>query len=158
MNPESRREGHQASESLACAMKVSAGTLLYRRRDDVLEVLLVHASGNYNRRAPWGIPKGLVDPGEAAEETARRETREETGVVAGELRALGEMTYTKSRKRIECFAGEVGADAVATCASWEVDAAEFLPVEEARRRIHPEQGVFIERLLGMLGDAGGAET
>jgi len=139
-----------------CAMKVSAGTLLYRRRGDGLEVLLVHPSGNYNRRAPWGIPKGLIDPGESSEQTARRETLEETGVVAGVLQSLGEMTYTKSRKRIECFAGEASPDAVARCASWEVDGAEFVPVEEALQRIHPEQAVFIERLVGMVGDEGGA--
>ena len=67
-------------------MKESAGTLLYRRgAGGALEVLLVHASGNYNRKAPWGIPKGLVDPGETPEQTARRETLEETGVVAGAL-------------------------------------------------------------------------
>ena len=137
-------------------MKVSAGTLLYRRRGDGLEVLLVHPSGNYNRRAPWGIPKGLIDPGEASEQTARRETLEETGVVAGTLQSLGEMTYTESRKRSECFAGEVSPDAVARRASWEVDGAEFVLVEEALQRIHPEQAVFIERLVGMLGDEGGA--
>jgi predicted NUDIX family NTP pyrophosphohydrolase len=131
-------------------MKVSAGTLLYRRRNDALEVLLVHPSGNYNRRAPWGIPKGLVDPGESPEQTARRETLEETGVVAGVLHPLGDMTYTKSRKRIECFAGQAAVDAAPMCASWEIDAAEFLPVEEARRRIHPEQAVFIDRLLATL--------
>jgi predicted NUDIX family NTP pyrophosphohydrolase len=131
-------------------MKVSAGTLLYRRRDAQLEVLLVHASGNYSRRAPWGIPKGLVDPGESPEQTARRETLEETGVAAGSLRPLGDMTYTKSRKRIECFAGEVAVDVIPTCASWEIDAAEFLPIDEARQRIHPEQAVFIDRLLAMI--------
>src|SRR5262245_39759061 len=36
------------------AMKQSSGTLLYRRAERGLEVLLVHPSGNYNRRAPWG--------------------------------------------------------------------------------------------------------
>ena len=135
-------------------MKVSAGTLLYRWRDGVLEVLLVHPSGNYNRRAPWGIPKGLIDPGESAEQTARRETLEETGVTAGALQSLGDMTYTKSRKRIECFAGEAATDAVVWCASWEVDGAEFVPVEEARRRIHPEQAVFIERLVELFEGSG----
>jgi predicted NUDIX family NTP pyrophosphohydrolase len=134
-------------------MKVSAGMLLYRRAAGGIEVLLVHPSGNYNRRAPWSIPKGLLDAGETAEQTARRETLEETGVAAAELQSLGEMQYTKSRKRIQCFAGEAAPDATPRCASWEVDATEFLPVAEARRRIHPEQAVFIDRLLAMLGAA-----
>lgn len=129
---------------------VSAGTLLYRRSAAGLEVLLVHPSGNYNRRAPWSIPKGLVDAGESPEATARRETLEETGVTAGPLHSLGEMRYTKSRKRIECFAGVAEDDSQPHCASWEVDCAEFLPVEEARQRIHPEQAVFIDRLLALI--------
>lgn len=131
-------------------MKTSAGTLLYRHGEAGLEVLLVHPSGNYNRRAPWSIPKGLADPGETLEQTARRETLEETGVAAGELRSLGHVVYTKSRKRIECFAGEPVDDAEPRCASWEVDAAEFLPVDQARRQIHPDQAVFIDRLVAML--------
>jgi predicted NUDIX family NTP pyrophosphohydrolase len=128
-------------------LKTSAGTLLYRERGMVLEVLLVHASGNYNRRSPWGIPKGLPDEGESLEAAARRETEEETGVLAAELFALGDITYTKSRKRIHCFAGRVPTGSEPRCASWEIDCAEFLEVEEARRRIHPEQMPFIDRLL-----------
>ena len=60
-------------------MKESAGTLLYRRSQEGLEVLLVHASGNYNRHRPWSIPKGEVDGDEDPAATARRETLEETG-------------------------------------------------------------------------------
>ena len=48
-------------------MKETAGTLLYRQGGGELEVLLVHPSGNYNRKAPWGIPKGELDPGEQLE-------------------------------------------------------------------------------------------
>ncbi len=77
----------------------------YRRQNGTLEVLLIHPSGNYNRKAPWGIPKGLVDEGENAEQTARRETLEETGVVAGELIDLSTIDYQKSRKRVHAFAG-----------------------------------------------------
>lgn len=131
-------------------MKESAGTLLYRQGPGGLEVLLVHPSGNYNRRAPWGIPKGLVDAAELPEAAARRETLEETGIAADELSSLGHMTYTKSRKRIECFAGPAPEAASPRCASWEVDGAEFMTIDEARRRIHPEQAVFLDRLLQHL--------
>jgi predicted NUDIX family NTP pyrophosphohydrolase len=131
-------------------MKESAGTLLYRHGPEGLEVLLVHPSGNYNRRAPWGIPKGLIDAGESPEVTARRETVEETGIAPAELLSLGHMTYTKSRKRIECFAGPAPEGAVPRCASWEVDGAAFLPLAEARQRIHPEQAVFLDRLVERL--------
>lgn len=132
-------------------MKESAGTLLYRQGSRGLEVLLVHASGNYNRRAPWGIPKGLADAGESLEQAARRETLEETGVTCGELLSLGSMVYQKSRKRVHCFAGEAPPDAPPECASWEIDQAEFLPLDEAAKRIHPDQAVFLDRLRELLG-------
>jgi predicted NUDIX family NTP pyrophosphohydrolase len=131
-------------------MNQSAGTLLYRQTPEGVEVLLVHPSGNYNRRAPWSIPKGVPDKGEALEAAARRETLEETGVTAGELTSLGFIDYTKSRKRIHAFAGEVPPDTQPTCASWEVDAAEFLPLPTACERIHPDQQAFLDRLEQQL--------
>src|SRR5262249_12740410 len=135
-------------------MRQSAGTLLYRQGPQGLEVLLVHPSGAYNRHAPWGIPKG--EPGskdeEALEATARRETLEETGVdVTGPLVALGDMIYRKSRKQVHCFAGPAPEGAEPRVASWEVDQARFVPLEEARRLIHPDQAVFLDRLLEHLG-------
>jgi predicted NUDIX family NTP pyrophosphohydrolase len=134
-------------------MLESAGVLLFRRMPSGIEVLIVHPSGNYNRRAPWSIPKGLIDPGESAEAAARRETFEETGLEAGALVSLGEVRYTKSRKRIRAFAAEVAADVVARCASWEIDAAEFVSLDEARGRLHPDQKVLVDRLIQALGES-----
>lgn len=135
-------------------MKESAGTLLYRRVGERLEVLLVHSSGVYNRGKPWGIPKGLIDPGESPEDAARRETWEETGVtVHGPLVSLGSMVYRKSRKRVHCFTGPAPEDAAPRCASWEVDCAEFVELDEARRLIHPDQAIFLDRLAEHFGDA-----
>jgi predicted NUDIX family NTP pyrophosphohydrolase len=135
----------------------SAGTLLYRFRDGALQVLLVHPSGNYNRRAPWSIPKGIPDDGEALEAAARRETREETGVEAGELTEIGSIDYQRSRKRIFAFAGPAPQDAQPDCASWEVDGAEFVAIDEARRRIHPDQAPFLDRLEAMLKSESSAQ-
>ena len=131
-------------------MKQSAGTLLYRK-GVALEVLLVHPSGAYNRKAPWGIPKGEPDPGEGLEDAARRETREETGIeVTGPLAPLGSIQYVKSRKVVYCYAGPVPAGATPTCASWEIDGAEFMAVEQALLRIHPDQRPFLDRLVKLL--------
>ena len=135
-------------------MRESAGTLLYRAADGGWQVLIVHPSGNFNRQAPWSIPKGEPNPGETPEATARRETYEETGVIAGELIAIGETVLKKSRKRIQAFAGPAPADAVPTCASWEVDRAEFVPVDLARERLHPDQAIFIDHLIALLSSAG----
>jgi predicted NUDIX family NTP pyrophosphohydrolase len=131
-------------------MRESAGTLLYRYRGEDLEVLLVHPSGNYNRKAPWSIPKGEPDPEEPLEAAARRETLEEAGVTAAELVPLGEIVYQKSRKRVHGFAGRAPAEANPQCASWEVDRAEFLAIDQARDVIHPDQRIFLDRLLDLL--------
>jgi predicted NUDIX family NTP pyrophosphohydrolase len=134
--------------------KESAGTLLYRRSPAGVEVLLVHPSGNYNRGKPWSIPKGVPDPGEALETAARRETLEETAVVAGDLVALGSILYVKSGKRIHCFAGPAPPDAAPTCASWEVDRSELVTMEQARDCLHPDQVPFLDRLQELLASRG----
>ena len=58
------------------ARATSAGGVVIRPADGQLEVALVH------RRSPalWALPKGTPDSGETLEETALRETREETGL------------------------------------------------------------------------------
>lgn len=128
-------------------MKRSAGTLLYRTLEGRLEVLLVHPSGAYNRRSPWSIPKGIPDDGEELEAAARRETWEETGVTAGELVPLGSVKYLRSGKMIHAFTGPAPADASPKCASWEVDRAEFVPIDAARACLHPDQHAFLDRLI-----------
>ena len=134
-------------------VKQSAGTLLYREGPHGLEVLIVHPSGGYNRNAPWSLPKGQPDPGEALEAAARRETEEETGLRALGLLSLGSVDMPKSRKRIYGFAGPAPEDARPTCASWEVDRAEFMPMMEARACLHPAQAPFVDRLLELLAEA-----
>jgi predicted NUDIX family NTP pyrophosphohydrolase len=131
-------------------MKEAAGTLLYRLQAGQLEVLLVHPSGNYNKKAPWSIPKGQPEPFESLEEAARRETLEETGVLAGQLFPLGYVEYRKSRKRVHGFAGEAPQDARPCCASWEVDESIFVSIDKAKQLIHPDQAKLLERLATLL--------
>jgi predicted NUDIX family NTP pyrophosphohydrolase len=138
-------------------VKQSAGTLLYRVTPAGLEVLLVHPSGTYNRGKPWSIPKGIPEENESLEDAARRETREETGIEPGLLFSLGNVTYRKSRKEIHAFAGPAPATPP-RCASWEIDAAEYLPLSKAREAIHPDQVPLLDRLeelwrQGALPDA-----
>ena len=90
-------------------MTDSAGTLLYRHAPHGWEVLIVHASGWYNRGKPWSIPKGVPDEGESLEAAARRETREEAGVEAGDLISLGFSDYRKSKKRIRVEAADTAS-------------------------------------------------
>jgi predicted NUDIX family NTP pyrophosphohydrolase len=131
-------------------MRESSGTLLFRAQDGLTEVLIVHPSGHYNRKAPWSIPKGKAEEGEALEAAARRETLEETGVEAGALTALGSVELQRSRKRIHAFAGPAPEGASPRCASWEVDRAEFLPLGMARELLHPDKAQLIDRLQKLL--------
>ncbi len=139
-------------------MAESAGLLLYRSTANGWEVLLIHPSGNYNRRAPWGIPKGLTEPGEALEQAARRETKEETGVTAQDVVSLGSVSYRRIRKQIHVFAGRVDETCQPTCASWEVDRAEFIPLELAYTLIHPDQAPLLDRLREILPPSSSDES
>ncbi len=73
--------------------KTSAGILLFRRRPQGVEVLLVHPGGPFWARkddGAWSIPKGLADEGEDLLAAAKREVLQETGLgVEGECFALG---------------------------------------------------------------------
>jgi 8-oxo-dGTP pyrophosphatase MutT (NUDIX family) len=60
-----------------------AGGIVFRKEGDRLSVLLVRSKKD---PAIWVFPKGHIDPGETAEQTALRETYEEAGVT-GELLA-----------------------------------------------------------------------
>ena len=50
------------------------------------EVLVITPAG---KRRVTGLPKGGPNPGESGEETATREVREETGIVADPIEKLG---------------------------------------------------------------------
>lgn len=131
------------------AGKVSSGTLLYRKTGNELEVLLVKPSGPAARYG-WSIPKGLSDDKETLEEAARRETFEETGCKPLSLTYLGYCDYSKSRKRVHCFGGELPPDQQPSAASWEVSEAKLLPVSKAREVIHSDQRKFLDMIQGLI--------
>jgi 8-oxo-dGTP diphosphatase len=132
--------------------KLSAGCLVRARFAGEIRYLIVHPSGKYNRRAPWSIPKGIVETGEQPEDAALRETLEETGLSCRIVAALGQIAYQKSRKDVLGFLAEPleePAGPILEPADWEIDRAEFLPAEEARRRLHPDQQAFVDRAVAL---------
>jgi phosphohistidine phosphatase len=69
-----------------------AAAIAVRWKHDDLEVCLIRKVGSRH----WGVPKGLVDPGDTHEETALKEAWEEAGI-SGRLvgRSLGTYQYEK---------------------------------------------------------------
>ena len=154
--------------------KQSAGLLLYRRREGRLEVLLVHPGGPLWAQkdvGAWSIPKGEHGPEEDPLAAARREFAEETGFTAtGPFLPLTPLKQ-KSGKLIQAFACEGEADPGDLTSNtftleWpphsgsmkefpEVDRAAWFPLLEAREKIHPGQGGFLEELARLLGEVSG---
>ncbi|HEU4700857.1 MAG TPA: NUDIX domain-containing protein [Conexibacter sp.] len=155
--------------------KHSAGILLFRRRADELEVLLVHPGGPFWARrdaGAWSIPKGEVGPGEDERACALRELEEETGgafrdAPPDSLLPLGEIRQ-KSGKVVTAWAleGDLDADAIA-CSTmveleWpprsgrtrtfpEVDRAGWFGLPAAREKLLPAQAPFLDRLAELAG-------
>jgi predicted NUDIX family NTP pyrophosphohydrolase len=159
-----------ARDVLGAAVKAeSAGLLMYRRRNQRLELLLVHPGGPFFKNkdtGAWSLPKGEVAPDEPLLEAAQREFYEETGVTArGPFIELGSIQQT-GRKVVHAFAFEGDCDPLATCSNtfsleWpprsgrfqdfpEVDRAEFFDSETALVKINPAQRDFILALQARL--------
>lgn len=69
-----------------------ASAVPYRFRDGQPEFCLITST----RSGKWGFPKGIIDPGETAEETAAKEAEEEAGLhgrIVGE--PIGRYQYSK---------------------------------------------------------------
>jgi 8-oxo-dGTP pyrophosphatase MutT (NUDIX family) len=83
--------------ALRHARATSAGGIVHRVSDGQQQIVLVH------RRHPrlWALPKGTPNAGETIEETATRETREETGLaveIEAPIRAI-EYFFVRGRTR-----------------------------------------------------------
>lgn len=117
---------------------VSAGGVVLRGSPP--EVLVVTLRGG----RVVTLPKGQVEPGERYPETAVREVREETGVEAAVLSPLGKVRYyftirdegapVTVAKEVHYFLMAYRGGEPRPQLS-EVEAAFFLPVEEALRRL-----------------------
>jgi predicted NUDIX family NTP pyrophosphohydrolase len=154
----------------------SAGILLYRRNGGALEVLLAHPGGPYWKQkdyGSWSVPKGIAEADEALEAVAAREFGEETGFELASVARqpdeppldLGEVTL-KSGKVVRAWAVEGDLDPELAKSNeieieWpprsgrrivipEVDRVAWFGLPEARRRAHPVQAEFVDRLAERL--------
>ncbi|MBF0244407.1 MAG: NUDIX hydrolase [Planctomycetes bacterium] len=67
---------------------LTADCAVFRRRKGKPELLLIERARDPHRGC-WAFPGGFVDQDEDLEDAARRELKEETGLVAGELLQAG---------------------------------------------------------------------
>jgi len=149
--------------------QVSAGIILFRRTKAGIEVLLAHPGGPFWRNrdeGAWMIPKGLVEPGEEPLAAAIREFEEELGTPpSGDPQPLCRIRQ-KSGKWVEVFALEGDLDTGSILSMHfslefppksgemrsypEVDRAEWLSLDEARRKILPSQTPILDALEAWL--------
>lgn len=135
----------------------SAGCVVTRDGSTGTEVLLVHPRGATFRRPLFGIPKGLIEPGEGLEDAARRETAEETGVRVRIRAALGSVKQS-SGKVVHAFwatiepGAEAQIDAAGRClhSDGENDVCRFYPIGKAPELMIPAQRELLDRLREVL--------
>ena len=152
----------------------SAGIIVYRKRTETIEVLLVHPGGPFwSKRdsGAWSIPKGEYSDDEDAEAAARREFEEETGwTITSDLLPLGEIRQ-KAGKTVTAFAAEGDFDTASLDSNrfeieWppksgriaafpEVDRAGWFALDEAREKIIEGQRPLLDRLEALVGGGAG---
>ena len=145
--------------------KISAGILMYRKRNGELQVFLVHPGGPLWAKkdlGAWSIPKGEIDPGEDPLSAAQREFEEETGVkISGRFIPLSSVKL-KSGKVVRAWAVEGNCDPEVIRSNtfsteWpprsgrkqefpEIDRAEWFELAEAKEKINKGQTPLIEEL------------
>ena len=149
--------------------KTSAGLLMYRQKNNELEFFIVHPGGPYWKNKDeqsWSIPKGEIEFSEQVLETAKREFKEETGIIPKEPFIPLGTAQLKSGKIIHAWAFEHDWSGLLMCQSFveiewpphskrmikvpEVDRAGFFKEQEAKTKLNPAQNVFIDRLKSYL--------
>jgi predicted NUDIX family NTP pyrophosphohydrolase len=158
--------------------RLSSGLLLFRWRENGLEVMLVHMGGPFWRRrdsGAWSLPKGEHEPREDSLAAARREFAEELGMAppSGTAVDLGSLEQP-SGKLIHAWALQADIDVSEICSNtfeleWprgsgelqqfpEVDRAGWFELEAAREKLIGGQLPFLDLLLERIGGRGGTAS
>ena len=149
---------------------LSAGILVFRRKEGQVEVLIIHPGGPLWAKkdaGSWSLPKGQLGEGEDPLVAALREFEEEIGMPCptGKKIDLGEIKM-KSGKRVRAWAVEGDLDVTQLRSNtfsleWpprsgkfqdfpEVDRGAYLSVQEAKEKLIAAQHPFLDRLLEVL--------
>jgi 8-oxo-dGTP pyrophosphatase MutT (NUDIX family) len=123
----------------------SSGGLVLRRIDGKWHLAVIEPAGRESESGKplLALPKGWIDPGEKADQTALREVQEETGVDSQVIAKLGDVKYVYVRKwsdgarvfkvvsfyLLRYLSGEIGD--ISEAMRKEVLRAIWIPLEEA---------------------------
>ena len=133
---------------------------MHRSVHDQQEIIVLH------RRAPvlWALPKGTPDSGETIEETALRETREETGLEVEIEVSLSSIRYffvrgsTRFHKTVHFFLMRPVGGAL-ELHDHEFDEVRWAAGPEALALLtHATERTVVERALKLLEGVGEAEA
>jgi 8-oxo-dGTP pyrophosphatase MutT (NUDIX family) len=135
--------------------EVSAGGVVYRTEPDGPEIVLA-ARRDRRGRLAWGLPKGLIEPGESPEEAAIREVREEAGLETRVIEPLGEIRYfyvwqgVRVAKQVHVFLMEsTGGDV--SLHDHEMEEVRWFPADRAADRAsYPSERELVDRAAAML--------
>ncbi len=147
----------------------SAGLLMYRFREKILEVFLAHPGGPYwvnKDEGAWSIPKGEFAAEEDSLEAAKREFEEETGFqVGGEFKRMTAIKQ-KGGKTVFAWAVEGNVDVSKSVSNmftieWppksgkdqafpEVDKVRWFSIPEAKVKINEQQKALLDELKLIL--------
>jgi len=143
----------------------SAGLLMYRIEEGVLEFFLVHPGGPFFAKkdvGAWTIPKGLAEGDEELLATAKREFFEETGITPLPPFHSLQFVKLKSGKVVHAWSFPGAWDSAQGITSnfiqieWpprsrkfvsipEADRGAWMDFEKAKNMINPAQWPFLER-------------
>lgn len=128
--------------------EISSGGLVVRRIDNEWMLAVIEPQRDREKaKVVFALPKGLVDAGEAPEQTAAREVHEETGLIASLIVKLADIKYVYVRSwgdkervfKIVSFyllryeSGNIGE--ISPEMNIEVKRALWIPLKEAARKL-----------------------
>ncbi|OPX08505.1 NUDIX domain-containing protein [Gordonia sp. L191] len=161
--PTRRRRGNrrpERAERLRTVRETSAGGLVISDLDLPVEELSAALIGRVDRRGRmmWSLPKGHIETGETAEQTAVREVAEETGIQGLVVAPLGKIDYwfvsegrrihkTVHHYLLRSVGGELSDE------DYEVSEVAWVPLHELPRRLtYSDERRLARMARGVIAD------
>ncbi|RKT51817.1 NUDIX hydrolase [Saccharothrix australiensis] len=155
--PKPRRRSRRRGRRLKTVDETSAGGLVLDAPHRAAAII-----GRLDRRGRllWSLPKGHIEAGETAEQTAVREVAEETGIHSRVLRPLGSIDYwfvaedrrvhkTVHHFLLEALGGELSDEDV------EVTEVAWVPLGELDERLaYADERRLVRRAVELLAGPG----